>query len=66
MPQPDLSPERLLQNLELVCDIVKSEMPQMTKECGERVGDGAAGEGFSAGASWVLRLVEKALGKVPR
>lgn len=60
------TPERQLQNLEFVCDLIESEMSQMAQECIRRVGDGAAAEGFSSGASWALRLVEKALGRKPR
>lgn len=63
---PDRSPERLLQNIELVCEIIESEMSQMAQECTRRVGDGAAAEGFSSGASWALRLVEKAIGRKSR
>jgi hypothetical protein len=58
------TPERRIQNVEFVCDIIESEKSQMARECTDRVGGrGEAGEGFSSGASWVLRLVRKALAK---
>jgi hypothetical protein len=64
MATPDRTPtpERQIEKMKFVCELIESEMSQMAQECTRRVGDGAAAEGFSSGADWALRLMKKAMG----